>query len=152
MTVTALLPGDQYKVVAVAETLNKSNLGDWDVGSEVNLERAMIWGDRMDGHLVQGHVDTQGKCLQINDVEGSWYFSFEFPVQERHHLVVEKGSICINGVSLTCFNTSKNVFEVAIIPYTYQHTNFKKLKVGDAVNLEFDIIGKYVQRLVESGN
>lgn len=149
LTVTDLLAENQYQVVAVEETLQKSNLGDLAVGSLINLERSMTWGGRVDGHLVQGHVDTTGTCTQVVEKDGSWNFIFQFQAGDKHHLVVEKGSICINGVSLTCFNTTNNSFEVTIIPYTYEHTNFHKIEPGDRVNLEFDIIGKYVQRLME---
>ncbi len=149
LTVTALLPNNQYQVVAVEETLEKSNLGDIQEGSLINLERSMKWGGRVDGHLVQGHVDLTGTCTNIQEKDGSWIFTFEFQSKNRHHLVVEKGSICINGVSLTCFNTSEHSFEVTIIPYTFEHTNFHRLNPGHSVNLEFDIIGKYVERLME---
>ena len=149
LTVSALLPDDRYQVVAVEETLQRSNLGEWNTGSLVNLERSMILGGRLDGHMVQGHVDTRGICRDISDQGGSWSFAFDFPSQENH-LVVEKGSICVNGVSLTCFNTTDHSFEVAIIPYTFEHTNFSQLKAGDKVNLEFDIIGKYLQRITET--
>ena len=149
LTVTALLPNNQYQVVAVEETLEKSNLEDLQVGSLINLERSMKWGGRVDGHLVQGHVDLTGTCKNIQEKDGSWIFTFEFQSRNRHHLVVEKGSICINGVSLTCFNTSEHSFDVTIIPYTFEHTNFHRLNPGHRVNLEFDIIGKYVQRLME---
>ena len=148
LTVSALLEADLYQVVAVEETLIKSNLADLDIDSLVNLERSMVLGGRLDGHLVQGHVDTKGNCSAIADQDGSWSFSFDFQTHP-HHMVVEKGSICVNGVSLTCFNTTDSTFEVAVIPYTFEHTNFSQLKVGEQVNLEFDIIGKYLQRLME---
>ena len=137
-----------YSVVAVRETLQKSNLGKLEVGTEVNLERAMVLGSRLDGHLVQGHVDATGTCTGIREAGGSWFFSFSYPY-ETGRVTVEKGSITIDGVSLTVVNSAKDHFEVAIIPYTYQHTVFKNYKVGTEVNLEFDVIGKYVARLLE---
>ena len=143
LTVTSVSP-DGYQVVAVSETLERSNLGSLTVGDLVNLERSIILGDRLDGHLVQGHVDHTAICKSINETNGSWAFVFEFETSSDH-VLIEKGSICINGVSLTCFNVSEGSFEVAIIPYTYENTNFKNLSPGDVVNLEFDVIGKYVQ-------
>ncbi len=134
-------------VTAVDETLQKSNLGSLQVGSLVNLERCMPADGRFDGHIVQGHVDRTGTVTGIKEEEGSWLFDFSF--QPGEEIVVEKGSICVNGVSLTCFNATEDSFRVAIIPYTFEHTNFKRLEVGDAVNLEFDVIGKYVSRLLE---
>ncbi len=132
-----------YRVTAVEETLKKTNLGNLQEGSWVNLERSMTLEQRLDGHLVQGHVDQTGTCLSVEEKDGSWVFDFGY--QSLHdQQVVEKGSICINGVSLTVVNARDNAFSVAIIPYTYQHTNFKNLNAGDPVNLEFDIIGKYV--------
>ena len=144
LTVTALSPEDQYQVVAVAETLSRSNLGSLSVGQKVNLERSMVLGGRLDGHIVQGHVDQTGTCSSVNDLGGSWEFRFEFEPQPNQ-LIVEKGSITINGVSLTCFDITDSSFKVAIIPYTFHNTNFNHIKPGDMVNLEFDIIGKYVQ-------
>lgn len=138
--------GDQYTVTAVKETLDKSNLSSLEVGDKVNLERCMIMNGRLDGHIVQGHVDATGKCLRKEFNEGSWRFVFEYKATLTN-LVVEKGSISINGVSLTVFNVTNDSFEVAIIPYTYEHTNFHQLEEGDSVNLEFDIIGKYIARL-----
>lgn len=138
--------GDQYTVTAVKETLDKSNLSSLEVGDKVNLERCMIMNGRLDGHIVQGHVDATGKCLRKEFNEGSWRFVFEYKATPTN-LVVEKGSISINGVSLTVFNVTNDSFEVAIIPYTYEHTNFHQLEEGDSVNLEFDIIGKYIARL-----
>ena len=141
--------GDQeYEVVAVAETLQKTNLGTLETGMEVNLERAMVLGTRLDGHLVQGHVDSTAKCTGISEADGSWFFSFSYPYEEGR-ITVEKGSITIDGVSLTVVNSARDSFEVAIIPYTYEHTIFKNYRVGSIVNLEFDIIGKYVARLLE---
>ncbi len=134
-------------VTAVDETLQKSNLGQLQVGSLVNLERCMPADGRFDGHIVQGHVDRTGTVTGIKEEEGSWLFDFSF--QPGEEIVVEKGSICVNGVSLTCFNATEDSFRVAIIPYTFEHTNFKRLEVGDTVNLEFDVIGKYVSRLLE---
>jgi riboflavin synthase len=135
-------------VTAIHETLQKTNLRTWKVGTLVNLERCMKMGDRLDGHIVQGHVDQIGTCLQITDQGGSWLFTFEYEPLQRGYVTVEKGSICVNGTSLTVVNSQEKRFSVAIIPYTYQHTNFQTLAVGDMVNLEFDIIGKYVERLL----
>ena len=141
---------DSYIVTAIKETMIKTNLGNLSVGDEVNLERAAISGQtRMDGHMVQGHVDSTSTCTKISDENGSWYFTFQLNDDNRS-LVVNKGSVCINGVSLTVVDPTKNEFSVAIIPYTYEHTNFKNIRVGDNVNLEFDIIGKYVQRYLEN--
>jgi riboflavin synthase len=148
LTVTSLISPDQYQVAAVSETLDKSNLGSLKVSDLMNLERSMVLGGRLDGHLVQGHVDQTAICKSIRDTDGSWAFCFEFD-PDNNQIVVEKGSICVNGVSLTCFNVSENSFEVTIIPYTYQHTNFSNLKPGDTVNLEFDIIGKYIQAVTD---
>lgn len=134
-----------YEVTAIEETLNKTVLNNWEPGMLVNLERCMQMNARLDGHIVQGHVDGIAKCINVVDKDGSWEFTFE--TSEKLVLIVEKGSICINGVSLTAFNVNDFQFTVAIIPYTFEHTNFKTLHLGDHVNLEFDIIGKYVQRL-----
>jgi len=134
---------DTHTVTAVRETLIRTNLGDWQVGTRVNIERAMLSQARIDGHWVQGHVDTRGEVVEIRDDNGSWQFTFSFP-EENRHLLVDKGSVCINGTSLTVVSPVENRFSVAIIPYTYAHTTFGYLKVGDAVNLEFDIIGKYI--------
>lgn len=143
---------DSYVVTAIKETMIKTNLGDLDIGDEVNLERAAISGQtRMDGHIVQGHVDGISTCSSVTDENGSWYFKFLLN-DENRSLVVNKGSVCINGVSLTVVNPTKDEFSVAIIPYTYEHTNFKDINIGDKVNLEFDIIGKYVQRYLENTN
>ncbi|HEX8575755.1 MAG TPA: riboflavin synthase, partial [Flavobacterium sp.] len=139
---------NKYTVTAIRETLEKTNLGDWITGSKVNLERAMKLGDRLDGHIVQGHVDQTGICTHIENANGSWYFTFEYD-ESRNNITIEKGSITVNGVSLTVVNAKKNEFSVAIIPYTYQHTNFNTFEVGTKVNLEFDVIGKYVSRLYE---
>lgn len=134
-----------YEVTAIEETLSKTVLNNWGPGMLVNLERCMQMNARLDGHIVQGHVDGIAKCISVVDKDGSWEFTFE--CSEKIALIVEKGSICINGVSLTAFNVNDFQFTVAIIPYTFEHTNFKTLRIGDDVNLEFDIIGKYVQRL-----
>jgi riboflavin synthase len=137
-----------HTVTAIKETLDKTNLGTWQVGDKVNLERAMSANARLDGHFVQGHVDKTGQCVGIEEAGGSWYFRFEYaPTVE--HLLVDKGSICINGVSLTVVSPQDNHFSVAIIPYTYEHTVFHQLKVGDTVNLEFDMIGKYIAKYVQ---
>jgi riboflavin synthase len=135
-----------YTVTAIKETLEKTNLGSWTVGSEVNLERAMKLGDRLDGHIVQGHVDQVGTCISVKDAAGSWYFTFQYEAGPEN-ITIEKGSITVNGVSLTVVNSKANEFSVAIIPYTYEHTNFKNIKAGTVVNLEFDVVGKYVARL-----
>ncbi|WKV10708.1 riboflavin synthase [Marivirga harenae] len=149
LTVTELHP-DAHTVVAVDETLKKSSIGNLQKGDFVNLERCMIMNGRLDGHIVQGHVDGKGKCLSINDEDGSWIFTFSYDSSEN--VLVEKGSICINGVSLTCFDVTDEKFSIAIIPYTFEHTNFKKMKKNDEVNLEFDIIGKYVHKLINKTN
>jgi riboflavin synthase len=141
--------GKTHAVTAIQETLLKSNLGDLSIGDVVNLERCMLNNGRFDGHIVQGHVDQTGVVRSIQEVDGSWLFAFEYDPSQGN-VTVEKGSISINGISLTCFNSKDNGFTVAIIPYTYEHTNFHNLKVGDTVNLEFDIIGKYVKRLLGS--
>ncbi|MDT8412816.1 MAG: riboflavin synthase [Vicingaceae bacterium] len=135
-----------YKVTAIKETLAKTNLGDLKVGSFINLERAMAANGRFDGHVVQGHVDQTGICQSLEDENGSWMFTITHEAKE--HITVEKGSITINGVSLTVVNSTDNQFSVCIIPYTFEHTSFKTLKPGDTVNLEFDIIGKYVEKLL----
>ncbi len=135
-----------YKVSAIQETLYKSNIGFLKVGDNVNLERAMKLGDRLDGHLVQGHVDQTAVCTEIKDNNGSWYFTFTYD-ESYGNITIEKGSITVNGVSLTVVNSNKNTFSVAIIPYTYNHTNFNKIFVGDLVNLEFDLVGKYLKRI-----
>ena len=146
LTVTKVRGGKHW-VTAIDESLQKSNLGSLKIGDLVNLERCMIANGRFDGHIVQGHVDQTGICKSIKEAGGSWLFDFEYD-SSLGNMTVEKGSICINGVSLTCFNSKSNGFTVAIIPYTFEHTNFKQLKSGDTVNLEFDIIGKYVKRLL----
>lgn len=145
LTVVAV-QGDTYRVTAIAETLSKTNLSQWEVGKKVNLERCMPANGRFDGHIVQGHVDQVGEIKSISDEDGSWLFVIGYG-DHRGNVTVEKGSITINGTSLTCFNSKPGEFSVAIIPYTYEHTNFHQMKVGDAVNLEFDIVGKYIQRI-----
>ena len=137
------IQGKVYEVVAIDETLQKTSLGTWQVGDSVNLERAMKLGDRLDGHIVQGHVDQTGLCHSIEDAQGSRIFTFHYDPSVGN-MTIEKGSITVNGVSLTVVNSQKGVFSVAVIPYTYDHTSFHTLKVGDKVNLEFDVIGKYV--------
>lgn len=132
-----------YRVTAINETLEKTNLNSWNLGKRVNLERGMILGSRLDGHLVQGHVDTTGTCLTVKEEDGSWVYTFEYPEKFRR-LIIEKGSICINGTSLTAFNLEDNRFSVAIIPYTYNCTNINKLATNSRVNLEFDLVGKYL--------
>lgn len=135
-------------VTAVDETLKKSSLVSWAEGSIVNLERSMPANGRFDGHIVQGHVDQVGTCVRVEEVAGSWLYDFKYD-PDLGNVTVEKGSICIDGVSLTCFNSREGAFRVTIIPYTYEHTNFKTLKVGDTVNLEFDIVGKYIKRMLQ---
>lgn len=135
-----------YSVTAIKETMDKTNLGDWAVGSKVNLERCMMMNGRLDGHIVQGHVDTTAKCISIEDEDGSYKYTFAY---DSDDVTVEKGSVSVNGTSLTVVDSKDNQFSVCIIPYTYEFTNFHTLKVGDRVNLEFDIIGKYVSRLLQ---
>lgn len=137
----------EYVVTAIKETLDRSNLGDFEVGTLVNLERCTAIGHRLDGHIVQGHVDQTGICTEIKNENGSWVYRFEY--EPNGHITVEKGSICINGVSLTVCDSTPNSFTVSIIPYTQEETNFKTLKIGSKVNLEFDIVGKYVSKLFE---
>lgn len=140
-----------HVVTAIQETIDKTTLGTWQVGDVINLERAMKLGDRLDGHLVQGHVDQTGVCTSIEEANGSWVFTFEYDASLMN-ITIEKGSITVNGTSLTVVNSERNRFSVAIIPYTYEHTNFHTFKVGTKVNLEFDVIGKYVARLTALGN
>jgi riboflavin synthase len=140
---------DTYTVTAIQETLIKSNLGLLKAGSEVNLERSMKMDGRLDGHIVQGHVDQTAVCTSVTESEGSWYYTFEYEPAREDYVTVEKGSVCVNGVSLTVVNSKDKSFQVAIIPYTYEHTNFHEFKVGTAVNLEFDIIGKYIARILK---
>jgi riboflavin synthase len=142
------ITGNQYVVTAVAETLAKTNLANWQVGDLVNIERSLRLGDRLDGHFVQGHVDATATCITKETLDGSWLFRFRFPAQYAS-LIIEKGSICINGVSLTVFNTGRDECTVTIIPYTYTHTNFGQLEAGSVVNIEFDVLGKYLLRMQE---
>lgn len=145
LTVVAI-DSNSYTVTAIRETMDKTNVSEWKSGDMINLERGMKLGDRLDGHLVQGHVDQIGICKSIEEANGSWYFTFEYDEKLNNH-TIEKGSITINGVSLTVVNSLTNEFSVAIIPYTYEHTNFKNFRIGTKVNLEFDVIGKYVAKL-----
>ncbi len=142
---------DTYTVTAVKETLERSNLGLLNVGDKVNLERSMIMNGRLDGHIVQGHVDRTATCTEVKEADGSWYYTFEYPfdaeMAKEGYVTVEKGSVCVNGVSLTVCNSKDNSFQVAIIPYTHEHTNFHDIKPGTIVNIEFDIIGKYISKL-----
>ena len=145
------IEGNNYVVTAMKETLERSNLGLLKVGDKVNVERSMIMNGRLDGHIVQGHVDQTATCVKMEDANGSTYFTFEYPenreMARNGYFTVDKGSVCVNGVSLTVCNPTSNTFQVAIIPYTMEHTNFQDIRVGTVVNLEFDIIGKYVARL-----
>lgn len=150
LTVVAI-KNNSYIVTAIKETLDKSALKNLQVNDKVNLERAMKLGDRLDGHIVQGHVDQVGTCMEVKDVNGSWFFTFKYD-SSLNNITIEKGSITVNGVSLTVVNSKRNQFSVAIIPYTYEHTNFNSFKKGTVVNLEFDVIGKYVSRLQELKN
>jgi riboflavin synthase len=145
LTVVAI-ENDTYTVTAIKETIDKTNVGDWKATDIVNLERAMKLGDRLDGHIVQGHVDQIGICKSVQETEGSWKFTFEYD-SSLNNITIEKGSITVNGVSLTVVDSKRNEFSVAIIPYTYEHTNFKNFKLGTKINLEFDVIGKYVTKL-----
>jgi riboflavin synthase len=134
-----------HRVTAIDETLRRTNAGQWQVGTRLNLERCVRVGDRLDGHMVQGHVDTLAECIDVQDLSGSWRYTFRYqPTPE--HLLVDKGSVCLNGVSLTVVEPHDDVFSVAIIPYTWEHTNFSELQAGLSVNIEFDIIGKYLAR------
>lgn len=150
LTVVAIC-GNEYTVTAVQETLNKSNLGDLQVGDKVNVERSMIMNGRLDGHIVQGHVDQTAECTDVQEVDGSWYFTFKYKADaakaKEGYVTVEKGSVCVNGVSLTVVNSQLDGFQVAIIPFTFEHTNFCQIKKGSRVNIEFDIIGKYISRI-----
>ncbi len=140
-----------YTVTAIKETILKTNLGYWEVGTKVNLERSMMMNGRLDGHIVQGHVDQTATCTKVEEADGSWYFTFEYEFDkskaQQGYMTVEKGSVTVNGVSLTVVNSKDNSFQVAIIPYTYNETNFHTFEVGSVVNLEFDIIGKYLSKL-----
>jgi riboflavin synthase len=145
------LDGDTYTVTAIQETLDRSNLGDLNAGDLVNLERSMVMNGRLDGHIVQGHVDTTAVCTEVTELDGSHYYKFEYEVSPemiaKGYMTVEKGSVTVNGVSLTVCDSERNSFRVAIIPYTFENTNFCRIKVGTRVNLEFDIIGKYIARM-----
>lgn len=149
------IDGDRYVVTAMKETLERSNLGLLRVGDKVNVERSMMMNGRLDGHIVQGHVDQTARCIAMEDADGSTYFTFEYPedreMARRGYFTVDKGSVTVNGVSLTVCRPTPNTFEVAIIPYTMQHTNFQDIHVGTVVNIEFDILGKYIARLQQLG-
>ena len=142
------IQGEQYRVTAIDETLQKTNMGDVVIGQKVNLERCMAANARFDGHIVQGHVDLTGICTEIKDQQGSWEYRFSYPASSGH-VTVEKGSICVNGTSLTVVDSQDDSFTVCIIPYTYEHTVFHQIKLGDRVNLEFDILGKYIKKLMQ---
>jgi riboflavin synthase len=144
---------DTYTVTAIRETLERSNLGLLKPGDRVNLERSILMNGRLDGHIVQGHVDQTAVCTDVKEAGGSWYFSFEYAfdreMAQQGYMTVEKGSVCVNGVSLTVCNSGRNTFEVAIIPYTHEHTNFGQIEKGTVVNLEFDIVGKYLSKMMQ---
>jgi riboflavin synthase len=140
-----------YTVTAIGETIKKTTISHWQKGNPINLERAMKLGDRLDGHIVQGHVDQIGTCTTVKETNGSWYYTFKYD-ESLHNITIEKGSITVNGVSLTVVDSRKNEFSVAIIPYTFEHTNFNTFQVGTKVNLEFDVIGKYVSKLYTNQN
>jgi riboflavin synthase len=139
------IKGTYHRITAIDETIQKTNLGEWKKGISINLERCLQINDRLDGHMVQGHIDTTGTCIKRKEKKGSWEFEVEFP-KKFAGLIIEKGSICVNGISLTAFDVMKKSFRVAIIPYTFEHTNIKEVQTGDSVNLEFDLIGKYLLR------
>ena len=145
--------GNTFTTTAMRETLERSNLGLLKPGSLVNLERSMLMNGRLDGHIVQGHVDQTAVCTQVEDANGSWYYTFEYPfnaeMAKQGYVTVEKGSVCVNGVSLTVCNSQPNSFQVAIIPYTHEHTNFCQIEAGTGVNIEFDIVGKYISRMMQ---
>ena len=144
--------GNTYTVTAIKETLERSNLGLLKVGDLVNLERSMMMNGRLDGHIVQGHVDQTARCTDLREADGSWYYTFEYTydpqMAKKGYVTVEKGSVCVNGVSLTVCNSKKDSFEVAIIPYTHDHTNFCNIRPGSVVNIEFDIVGKYISKMI----
>jgi len=142
------IKNDSYTVTAIDETLQKTNLGLLKTGDKINLERCMKLGDRLDGHIVQGHVDQTAKCISAKENAGSWIYTFEYDASQNN-ITVEKGSVCVNGVSLTVVDSKDNSFSVCIIPYTFEHTNFQNVKIGSVVNLEFDIVGKYISRLLK---
>ena len=156
LTVVELKPDSTYVVTAIRETLERSNIGDLEAGSLVNLERSMLMNGRLDGHIVQGHVDTTAVCTAIEEADGSTYFTFKYTTTPemvvKGYMTVEKGSVTVNGVSLTVCDSEPDQFRVAIIPFTFEHTNFRAIRVGTRVNLEFDIIGKYLARMVELKN
>lgn len=147
------ISGDEYTVTAMSETLQRSNIGNLKVGDKVNVERSMMMNGRLDGHIVQGHVDTTAECVSVRDADGSWYFTFRYTADAemaaKGYLTVDKGSVTVNGVSLTVCEPTDDTFSVAIIPYTFAHTNFHTIGVGTVVNIEFDIIGKYIARIVK---
>ena len=145
------ISGDSYQVTAIAETLSKTCLSLWETGRIINLERCLKMDGRLDGHLVQGHVDATATCIACQNVEGSWIFRFAYP-ESFCNLIIEKGSVAINGISLTCFDVTNQEFSVAIIPYTYQHTNIREIVIGSRINIEFDLIGKYVNRFMSNKN
>lgn len=150
------LTDDTYTVTAMKETLDRSNIGLLKVGDKVNVERSMMMNGRLDGHIVQGHVDQTATCIDVEDAGGSWYYTFRYKfdmeMAKRGYITVDKGSVTVNGVSLTVIDPTDDTFKVAIIPYTYEHTNFHTFKIGSVINLEFDIIGKYISRLVSYHN
>lgn len=147
---------NEYTVTAMHETLERSNIGDLQVGDKVNVERSMVMNGRLDGHIVQGHVDETAECIDVEDADGSWYYTFRYKADRemaaKGYLTVDKGSVTVNGVSLTVCEPTDNSFKVAIIPYTYENTNFHTIKVGTRVNIEFDIIGKYIARMIKTKN
>lgn len=138
---------NQYVVTAMKETMDRTNLSSWQVGSEINVERSMLMDGRFDGHIVQGHVDTTAECIDVVDEKGSWRYFFTY--KDKEHITVPKGSICVNGVSLTVVDSQKGMFSVSIIPYTYEHTNFHTFRKGTIVNIEFDVLGKYIEKLLK---
>jgi riboflavin synthase len=142
------IKNDSYTVTAIEETIKKTNIGSLSVGDKINLERCLRVGDRLDGHIVQGHVDQTAVCKEVKEQNGSWMFTFEYDASQNN-ITVEKGSVCVNGVSLTVVDSKDNSFSVCIIPYTFEHTNFKSIKAGTIVNLEFDILGKYISKLMK---
>lgn len=150
LTVDQLAAG-RHRVTAIEETLRKTTLNNWEAGTTVNLERCMLLNSRLDGHIVQGHIDTTAVCIERNELAGSWEYRFQFP-EHFASLVIEKGSIALNGTSLTCYHVGKDSFRVAVIPYTYEHTTINTVLEGTAVNIEFDLLGKYVQRRMEVGS
>ncbi len=149
LTVEEIKNGE-HRVTAILETLQKTNLGKWQLATLINIERCLIMNGRLDGHIVQGHVDATATCLSVQDENGSWLYTVQFPEQFAH-LAIEKGSVCLNGISLTAFNVTRNTLSVAVIPYTFDHTNIQTVQPGDSVNVEFDILGKYMARWKELG-